>query len=349
MASKGKGIARQPSARTRGTSSRRQPSQEAERFETPNHAERGNTLSERKVIHERTINGNTQDTFREQIFVRGGNSFVPINMSLIRDFYANHDKKNQHEIYVRGIKISCHYRDIQRVLHIPRLEGKNEYNELGEDYDDNKLDLDAVIKDIGKDGATWPDVPGKISKTILNKEAWMSMKLVVCNIVPTRHETTLGVDHILLIYALMKGMTISLPGVMVSTMDMDPTKSKKHLLPFPMFITKWAEEAKVPTYPGDEMLKIPKGQQFFPYRVWKEETEAAANPIPPPLPSPVAHIDILTSCNVGSPEPSWKELMRALKRNERVMRRHEQLLLLIHPGTYISQLEQISSLEVFEH
>ncbi|MED6214150.1 hypothetical protein PIB30_100158 [Stylosanthes scabra] len=158
MASKGKGVARQLSSRTRGTSSRRQPSQEAERFETPSHAERGQILSERKVIHEHTINfhGNTQDTFREQIFERGWQFMyhpaVLTDVSLVREFYANRDKKNQPEVYVRGRKISCHYRDIEGVLHIPRLEGENEFKELGEDYDNNKLDLDKVMRVIGKDG-----------------------------------------------------------------------------------------------------------------------------------------------------------------------------------------------------
>ncbi|MED6122432.1 hypothetical protein PIB30_039729 [Stylosanthes scabra] len=120
-------------------------------------------------------------------------------------------------------------------------------------------------------------------------------------------------------------MSVSLPGIMVSNMNTDPTKSKKHLLPFPMFITKWAEEANVHTYPGDEIWKIPKGQQFSPMECGKK--------------------------NQGqpSPEPSRRELIRALKRNECIMRWHEQLLLLIHPGIDTSGLEQISSLEVSEH
>ncbi|MED6187871.1 hypothetical protein PIB30_080637 [Stylosanthes scabra] len=158
---------------------------------------------------------------------------VPINVLLVREFYSNRDQKNQQEVYIRGRKIPCHYRDIEGVLCIPRLVEKNEYKELGEDYDNDDLDLDWVMRVIGRDGATWPSIPGRISKKLLNKEAWMWMKLVVCNLLPTRHETTLGVDHILLIYALMKAMTISLPGVMATAMNEDPTKSKKQLLPFP--------------------------------------------------------------------------------------------------------------------
>ncbi|MED6139157.1 hypothetical protein PIB30_081255 [Stylosanthes scabra] len=259
-----------PSSRTRGTSSHQQTSQEAERYETPSHAERGRSLSERNVIHIRTIKflESTQDTFKEHIFMRGWKFMyepaIPINMSLVRKFYVNNDKKDQREVYIRGRKISCYYKDIERVLHIPRLEWQNDYREMGEAYVRNEQDMNEVVRVIGKEGVTWPSVPGRLNKEILDKEAWMWMKLIVCNIVPTRHETTFSIDHILMIYALMKGMSVSLPRIMFSNMNTNPTKSKKHMLPFPMFITKWAEEANVPTYPGDEIRKIPKGQQFFP-------------------------------------------------------------------------------------
>ncbi|MED6128162.1 hypothetical protein PIB30_094953 [Stylosanthes scabra] len=178
---------------------------------------------------------------------------IPINMTLVREFYANRDQKNQCEVYMRGRKIPCHLGDIERILHIPRLEGASEHKAVGAKYDNNELDMDEVMQVIGRDGATWPEVPDRISSKILNKDAWMWMKLVVCNILPTRHETTLGADHILLIYAL-KGMTVSLLEVMVATMNEDPTKYKRQLLPFPMFITKWAKEAGIPTYSGDEIF-----------------------------------------------------------------------------------------------
>ncbi|MED6176624.1 hypothetical protein PIB30_090010 [Stylosanthes scabra] len=210
----------------------------AERFETPTYAERGQILSERKVLHERTIN-----------------------------FHGKQDTKNQREVYIRGRKIPCYLRDIEGVLYIPRLEGKSEHKALGEK-------------------------------------------------------------------------------IMVTAMNEDPTKSKKQLLPFPMFITKWAERAGVPTYPGDEISNVPKA-------LWKEEREAADDPIPPPMPSPVrppvTRTNTPAPSNRSSPHPSKKELMRALRRNERIMHRHEQLLLMLHPGTDISQLEQISSPEVTEH
>ncbi|MED6115536.1 hypothetical protein PIB30_091643, partial [Stylosanthes scabra] len=79
----------------------------------------------------------------------------------------------------------------------------------------------------------------------------------------------------------MAGMSVFLPGIMVSTMNEDPVKTKKQLLPFPMFITKWAAANRVPTYPGDEIFKVPKAQQFFPYGQWKIDSEVERNPAPP--------------------------------------------------------------------
>ncbi|MED6209147.1 hypothetical protein PIB30_051962 [Stylosanthes scabra] len=222
---------------------------------------------------------------------------IPINMTLVREFYVNCDQKNQREVYMRGRKIPCFLGDIERVLYIPRLEGASEHKKVGEKYDKNELDMDEVMWVIGREGETWPEVRGRISSKTLNNDAWMWMKLIVCNIMPTRHETTLGADHILLIYALMKGMTVSLPGVMVSAMNTDPTKYKRQLLPFPMFITKWVEQAGIPTHiRGMRSLMSQKH-------------------IPPPA-ARTTHTNTPPSSHSSSSQPSRNELMRALRHNQ---------------------------------
>ncbi|MED6164721.1 hypothetical protein PIB30_092847 [Stylosanthes scabra] len=284
---------------------------------------------------------------------------------------------------MRGRRIPCHLRDIEGVLHLPRLEGKSGHHQAGERYDNNELDMNEVMQVIGREGATWSAVPGRLDKNLLNKDAWMWMKLVVSNIMPTRHETTLRIDHVLLIYALMAGMSVSLPGIdthftvvlldtirytcrdlgftkhrisiMVATMNEDPVKTKKQLLPFPMFITKWAAANEVPTYPGDVIFKVPKAQQFFPYGQWKTDSEVEWNPAPPapapalaPVRLPTARTRAPAPSRGSSSQQSRDDLMRALRRNERIMRKHEQLMLMLHPDLDISQLQQISSPEVSE-
>ncbi|MED6221709.1 hypothetical protein PIB30_057458 [Stylosanthes scabra] len=243
---------------------------------------------------------------------------------------------------MRGRKIPCYLRDIEGVLHFPRLEGKSELQQTGERYDNNELDMNEVMQVVGREGITWPTVPGRLDKNLLNKDSWMWMKLVVSNIMPTRHETTLGIDHVLLIYALMAAMSVSLP-------DQELASA------IPMFITKWAAANEVPTYPRDEFFKVPKAQQFFPYSKWKTDSEVDWNPAPPapapapaPIPPPAARTRAPASSNGSSSHQSTDDLMRALRRNERIMRRHEQLMLMLHPDLDISQLQQISSPEVSE-
>ncbi|MED6225611.1 hypothetical protein PIB30_095336, partial [Stylosanthes scabra] len=212
------------------------------------------------------------------------------------------------------------------VLHLPRFEGKSELQRTGVKYDKNELDMNEVMQVIGREGITWPAIPGRLDKNLLNKDAWMWMKLAVSNIMPTRHETTLGIDHILLIYALMMGMSVSLAGVMVATMNDDPVKTKNQLLPFPMFITKWAAANEVPTYPGDEFFKVPKAQQFLPFGKWKIDSEVERNPAPPapaPIPPQAARTRAPAPSRGSPSQQLGDDLMRALRRNERIMRRHE--------------------------
>ncbi|MED6176811.1 hypothetical protein PIB30_091854 [Stylosanthes scabra] len=318
MASKGKAPAKAPFTRVCGSTSQQQPPLEIQLYQTLAHAERAKTLEERRFIHKRTIKfPKGKDTFEERILARGWDFMyepsIQINLSWVLEFYANRAMKNQREIFLRGKKMPCSV--------------------------------------IGKEGATWwedprnPVIPARPKKKILNYEAWMWLKLIVCNINPTRHETTLSMEIVRLIYALMMDMLVSLPSVMIYTMNTDPTKSKNHLLLYPMFITKWAQDNNVLRLPGDVILKILKSQQFFPYRNWREEEEEVAPPIPPPA----APADIPTPSAPSSTEPSRRDLMRALRGNELIMRRHEQPMLMLHPGLDTSGSEQISSPEISQN
>ncbi|MED6163008.1 hypothetical protein PIB30_075876 [Stylosanthes scabra] len=212
---------------------------EIQLYETPAHEERGKILEERRALHERTIKfPKGEDTFEERILARGWGFMyepsIPINLSWVQEFYANNTKKDQ---------------PLWSELHLgsnPTERGKCGYSEISEAYNNKTLNMDEVLQVIGKEGATWwedpsnPVIPTRPKKKILNYEAWMWLKLVLCNINPTRHETTLSMEIVLLIYALIMDMPICLASVMRYAMNGDPTKTKTHLLIFPMFITKWA-------------------------------------------------------------------------------------------------------------
>ncbi|MED6162490.1 hypothetical protein PIB30_070909 [Stylosanthes scabra] len=356
MASKGKASEKASSTRVRGSTSQQQPPLEIQLYETPAHEERGKILEERRALHERTIKfPKGEDTFEERILARGWGFMyepsIPINLSWVREFYANKTKKDQWEIFLRGKKITYSVSSIEKTLNIPKFKGKCGYSEISEAYNNKTLNMDEVLQVIGKEGATWwedprnPVKPVRPKKKILNYEAWMWLKFIVCNINPTRHETTLSMEIVLLIYALMMDIPVCLASVMSYAMNADPTKTKTHLLIFLMFITKWARDNNVPRFPGDVIVKIPKSQQFFSYGKWREDDEEVAPPIPPPA----APVDVPAPSVPSSPEPSRKDLMRTLWRNERIMRRHEQLTLMLHQGLDTSGLEQISSPEISQN
>ncbi|MED6164768.1 hypothetical protein PIB30_093359 [Stylosanthes scabra] len=245
MASKGKAPAKASSTRVHGSTSQQQPSLEIRLYETPAHEERGKILEERKALHERTIKfPEGDDTFEERILARGWGFMyepsIPINLSWVREFYANKTKKDQREIFIRGRKITCSVSTIEKTLGIPKFKGKCGYSKISEAYNNETLNMDEVLRVIGK------------------------------------HDTTLSMEVVLLIYALMRDMPACLASVMRCAMNADPTKSKTHLLIFPMFITKWARDNNVPRFPRDIMVKIPKSQQFFPYGKWPTDAHDAS-------------------------------------------------------------------------
>ncbi|MED6188336.1 hypothetical protein PIB30_084996, partial [Stylosanthes scabra] len=127
MVSKGKAPAKAPSTRACGSTSQERPPLEIQLYETPAHAERAKTLEERKVIHEHTIKfPKGKDTFEERILARGWDFMyepsIPINLSWVREFYANRAEKDQREIFLRGKKIPCFVSTIEEENWIRKLE-----------------------------------------------------------------------------------------------------------------------------------------------------------------------------------------------------------------------------------
>ncbi|MED6203084.1 hypothetical protein PIB30_112104, partial [Stylosanthes scabra] len=189
MASKGKAPTKAPSTRVRGSTSQQQPPLEIQLYETLAHEERAKILEERRALHERIIKfPKGEDTFEERILAKGWEFMyepsIPINLSWVREFYANRTKKDQCEIFLRGKKISCSVSTIEKILNIPKCKRQCGYSEISDAYNKEALNMDDVLKVIGKEGATWwedprnPVIPARPKKNILNYEARMWLKLI---------------------------------------------------------------------------------------------------------------------------------------------------------------------------
>ncbi|MED6162060.1 hypothetical protein PIB30_066820 [Stylosanthes scabra] len=88
-------------------------------------------------------------------------------------------------------------------------------------------------------------------------------------------------EHALLIFVLMTEGIVNLPMIMRDVMLKQPSENSRNLLLYPMFIVRLADHYQVPEFAGNEIVKI--------YRR-------------------------------SSPEPSLKDIMRYLHRQERVQR-----------------------------
>ncbi|MED6200701.1 hypothetical protein PIB30_087843 [Stylosanthes scabra] len=172
-----------------------------------------------------------------------------------------------------------------------------------------ELDMDMVFQVIGRQRTNWANNPTentipkkKIDNAILNDVATTWHKLIMVNIDPKIHGTTFDLDHALLIYVLMTEGVVNLPQIMRDVLKKGLTGNSRNLLPYPAFISSLATQHQVPEFPRDEIYKAPPAPQ--------EE-----KPPPSPTPQPVAS-EIPSSSVRLLPEPSLREVMRYLRRQE---------------------------------
>ncbi|MED6189126.1 hypothetical protein PIB30_092719, partial [Stylosanthes scabra] len=128
----------------------------------------------------------------------------------------------------------------------------------------------------------------------------------MANIDPKSHGTTFNMSHALLIYVLMTEGMVSLPRIMRNILLTRPLKHSRHLLPYPVFISRLASECRVPEYPGDEFYTVREVEMYCPYGDWKGERPR------------------IRRGRLYSLEPSLHEVMRRLDRQERLLLRQSR-------------------------
>ncbi|MED6126534.1 hypothetical protein PIB30_079433 [Stylosanthes scabra] len=71
---------------------------------------------------------------------------IPINLSWVREVYANKTKKDQRKIFLRGRKITCSVSTNEKTLGIPKFRGKCRYSKISEAYNNKTLNMDEVLQ-----------------------------------------------------------------------------------------------------------------------------------------------------------------------------------------------------------
>ncbi|MED6160620.1 hypothetical protein PIB30_053108 [Stylosanthes scabra] len=146
--------------------------------------------------------------------------------------------------------------------------------EAGED-----MNMAAIYAEIGWVDSNWADnpainiIPKTINNSILNPRAIAWHKIIMANIDPKTHGAKFNMRHVLLIFVLMIEGGVNLPRIMRDILLVRPTKHPRHLLPFPVFITRLANRYEVPEFPNDKFHTIRPVDMYVPYDDWRGESQ----------------------------------------------------------------------------
>ncbi|MED6222639.1 hypothetical protein PIB30_066217 [Stylosanthes scabra] len=258
---------------------------------------------------------------------------------MVREFCSNFSAAHQTHVFLRGKRIQFSEDDIRRFLGIDI-----DFPPLGED-DMYKMRVAARKND----------------SAILNAQATAWHKLIIANIFPKQHGTTFDMNHAILIYVLMTEGVVNLPRIMRDVLLKRPTGNSRNLLPYVVFIARLASRYQVPKFPRDGIYNIREQDMYCPYRDWKGEQPKVSRgrlilpPLAPPVkqaeqhppsPPPQPATSEIPASSVRRPlEPSLREIMRCLRRQERLQLNTQSMLRDAFPDTTFRNLLLVTSSE----
>ncbi|MED6153242.1 hypothetical protein PIB30_099964, partial [Stylosanthes scabra] len=222
----------------------------ADRFDNQIHYDWWKALERRGYVHERIIclPEEEPDFLRARVLGLGWvfmyNPLVRIIVTMVREFYPGVD-----DAFEAAVKV----------------------------YKEGNLNMTDVFRVIGREDTNWADdlavdtIPNPLDHAILNAHASAWHKVIMANVDPKTHGTTFDTRHTLLIYVLMTEGVVSLPRIMRNILLTRPVKHSRHLLPYPVFISRLASECRVSEYPGDEFYTAREVEMYCPYGDWKGE------------------------------------------------------------------------------
>ncbi|MED6224228.1 hypothetical protein PIB30_081915, partial [Stylosanthes scabra] len=197
---------------------------------------------------------------------------------------------------------------------------------------------------------TIPEI--KIDNAILNAQATAWHKLIIANVDPKQHGTTFDMNHAILIYVLMTEGVVNLPCIMRDVLLMRPTGNSRNLLLYLVFIGRLPSRYQVPEFPRDEIYNLREQDMYCLCGDWKgEQPKVRRGRFIPPPPAPQARqaeqnppspppqpAKIPSSSVRHSSEPSLREVMRYLRRQERLQLNMQSMLRDAFPDTTFNHL-----------
>ncbi|MED6170039.1 hypothetical protein PIB30_026891 [Stylosanthes scabra] len=207
---------------------------------------------------------------------------------MVREFCANFSSAKQEYVFLRGKKIPFTEANIHHHLGIP-----DDAPDAGVDDAFVRLakSYEAIYAEIGREETNWADnpavnlIPKTMNNSILNPRATAWHKIIMANIDPKTHGTKFDMRHALLIFVLMTEGNVNLPQIMRDILLVRPTKHPRHLLSFPVFITRLANRYEAPEFPNEKFHTIRTVDMYVPYGDWRgKRAKGTARPRKQPHP-----------------------------------------------------------------
>ncbi|MED6185773.1 hypothetical protein PIB30_060333 [Stylosanthes scabra] len=217
---------------------------------------------------------------------------VRINVTMVREFCANFSSAKQEYVFLRGKKISFTEANIQHHLGIPGdapdASIDDTFVTLAKSYEAGEdMNMAVIYIEIGREETNWADnsavnlIPKTMNNSILNPRGTAWHKIIMTNIDPETHGTKFDMRHALLIFVLMTEGNMNLPRITKDILLVHPTKHPRHLLPFPVFITRLANRYEVP----ELFHTLRPVDMYVPYGDWRgERARGPARPRKHPQP-----------------------------------------------------------------
>ncbi|MED6196189.1 hypothetical protein PIB30_045081 [Stylosanthes scabra] len=306
------------------------------RFDHQVHFDRWKGLENRDIVHERIVclYGDEDRIFRERLLGLGWrfmyDDLVRINVTVVHEFCANFSSTKQEYVFLWGKKIPFAEANIHHHLNIP-----GDVPDAGVDdafvtfvktyATGGDMNMEAICVEIGREDTNWADnpavnlIPKSVNNSILNPRATAWHKIIMANIDPKTHGTKFDMKHALLIYVLMTEGAVNLLRIMSDILLVRPTKHPRHLLPFPVFITRLANRYEVPEFANDKFHTIRPVDMYVRYEDWRgEKARALVRPHrqPPPQDQPAEQLpQPEASATPSAPaqyslEPTMHDIMR---------------------------------------
>ena len=175
-------------------------------------------------------------------------------LSIVKEFYSNMLRQDQHKIMVRNVQVSLDPRVINAFYNLPS-DIDCEHSKMVEYIIDKKWS--EVLKTLTVKGSLWLDEEGRVMNRIdLKPVAKVWVKFLKSGLIPTTHTTIISHERLILLYTILKYLRIDVGKVKERKIrECAMKKHKTVVLLFPSLITGICLVSGVKISVRDESIK----------------------------------------------------------------------------------------------